>query len=133
MSAVAEEGLSVVLSSHVVSELERVANYLIVLNAGRVQIASEIDELVQSHCLITGPTDEVDLAERDFTVIEIHRGDRQSRLLVRSLPTNKVPNTWEVTSVTLEELILAYLRDPGSSMISATTESTAASIREVTA
>ncbi len=133
MTAVAEEGLSVVLSSHVVSELERVANYLIVLNSGRVQIASEIDELMQSHWLLTGPADEIDEMSRAFPVVETYRGDRQARLLVRSFDTSNIGQNWEATAVTLEELILAYLRDPNSSSISETMGDGHPSIREVTA
>lgn len=133
MTAVAEEGLSVVLSSHVVSELERIANYLIVLNSGRVQIASEIDELMQSHWLLSGPTDEVDEMSRAFTVVETYRGDRQARLLVRSFETSSLGQNWEATAVTLEELILAYLRDPDSSSISKTMGDGHPNIREVTA
>lgn len=133
MTAVAEEGLSVVLSSHVVSELERVANYLIVLNSGRVQIASEIDELMEGHWLLTGPADEVDEMSRAFPVVETYRGDRQARLLVRSLDTSNIGQNWEATAVTLEELILAYLRDPDSSSISEAMGDGHHSIRGVTA
>ena len=133
MTAVAEEGLSVVLSSHVVSELERVANYLIVLNSGRVQIASEIDELMEGHWLLTGPADEVDEMSRTFPVVETYRGDRQARLLVRSFDTSNIGQNWEATAVTLEELILAYLRDPNSSSISETMGAGHSSIRGVTA
>jgi ABC-2 type transport system ATP-binding protein len=39
MAAVAEDGLSVMLSSHVIADLERVADYLIVLSRGQVQVA----------------------------------------------------------------------------------------------
>lgn len=133
MTAVVEEGLSVVLSSHVVSELERVANYLIVLNSGRVQIASEIDELMQSHFLLTGPAEEVDHIKKSLTVVETFQGDRQARLLVRSFDTTGIGRNWEATSVTLEEVILAYLRNPDASAISVTAGNDLPSIREVTA
>jgi len=133
MTAVAEEGLSVVLSSHVVSELERVANYLIVLNSGRVQIASEIDELMGDHWLLTGPANEVDEMSRAFTVVEAYQGDRQARLLVRSFDTSNIGQNWEATAVTLEELILAYLRDPDASSISEAMGDGHPSIRGVTA
>jgi ABC-2 type transport system ATP-binding protein len=49
METVAAEGVSVVLSSHVVAELERMANYLIVLSFGKVQVAGEVDDLVAEH------------------------------------------------------------------------------------
>ena len=132
MTAVVEEGLSVILSSHVVAELERVANYLIVLNSGRVQIASEIDELIESHWLLTGPVDEVDDIKDSLTVVETFRGDRQARLLVRSLDISNVGKHWDAASVSLEELILAYLRDPEASMLSRTTGDGRTNVCEVT-
>jgi ABC-2 type transport system ATP-binding protein len=131
MRAVAEEGLSVVLSSHVVSELERVASYLIVLNVGRVQIAGDIDSVTEDHVLLTGPIDEVDQVRESFDVVQILRGDRQARLLVRINGVADIGPLWESSSVSLEELILAYLRDPDSSAISSPMSGGSSQIREV--
>ncbi len=44
--ATAEHKLSVVLSSHLVADLERVCDYLIVLAAGRLQVAGTVTELL---------------------------------------------------------------------------------------
>ena len=55
MTAAAEDGVSVVLSSHVLAELERVADYLIVVSRGRVQVAGEVRDLLASHRVLTGP------------------------------------------------------------------------------
>ena len=55
MEAVAEHGLSVVLSSHLVSDLERVCDHLIVLVASRVRVAGEVSELLASHRRLSGP------------------------------------------------------------------------------
>lgn len=131
MAAVAEDGLSVVLSSHVVSELERVANYLIVLNVGRLQIASEIDEVLENHALLTGPVDEVAHVTNSFDVVQTFRGDRQARLLVRSPEIINAGPNWETSPVSLEELILAYLRDPGTSALSPPVARSAPSIHGI--
>src|SRR5258707_14305997 len=58
MAAIADDGLSVVLSSHVLTELERVADYLILMSQGRVQVAGEVDDLLASHRVLTGPAAE---------------------------------------------------------------------------
>ena len=60
MAAVAEDGVSVVLSSHVLAELERVADYLIVLSRGRVQMTGDVDDLLAGHRVLTGPAAEAD-------------------------------------------------------------------------
>jgi ABC-2 type transport system ATP-binding protein len=122
MAATAEEGLSVVFSSHVVSELERVADYLIVISAGRVQISSEIDELMNRHALLTGPIDELDRLSDTLDVVQTYRADRQARVLVRTRVETTVGSNWESSSVSLEELVLAYLRDPDSSALRSSNE-----------
>src|SRR6202044_1445406 len=66
MAAVAEDGVSVVLSSHVLAELERVADYLVLVSRGRVQVAGEVDDLLARHRVLTGPAAEADrFAERN--------------------------------------------------------------------
>src|SRR5215471_9264449 len=73
MAAVAEDGLSVVLSSHVIADLERMADYLIVLSHGQVQVAGEVEELLAEHSMLTGPAAAADdLAER-FAVVHARR------------------------------------------------------------
>ena len=83
MTAVADDGVSVLLSSHVLAELERVADYLILLSRGRVQVAGEVDDLLASHRVLTGPAAEADrYAERP--VVHVRRGEAQAHLLVRA-------------------------------------------------
>ena len=60
MAAIADDGVSVLLSSHVLTELERVADYLVLVSHGRVQVAGEVDELLARHRVLTGPAEEAD-------------------------------------------------------------------------
>jgi len=102
-----------VLSSHVLAELERVADYLILLSAGRVQVAGEVDGLLAAHRLLTGPAAEADrYTERP--VVHARRGAAQAHLLVRAGADDPVPPGWEAHSVGLEEVAMAYLREPGA-------------------
>jgi ABC-2 type transport system ATP-binding protein len=111
LTAMADDGVSVVLSSHVLAELERVADYLILLSRGRVQMAGEVDELLAGHRMLTGPAAEADrYAERP--VVQARRGEAQAHLLVRATADDPVPPGWEAHPVGLEELALAYLREP---------------------
>jgi ABC-2 type transport system ATP-binding protein len=111
LTAAADDGVSVLLSSHVLAELERVADYLILLSRGRVQVAGEIDELLAGHRVLTGPAAEADrYAERP--VVHARRGEAQAHLLVRSEAGDPIPAGWESQPVGLEELALAYLRQP---------------------
>jgi ABC-2 type transport system ATP-binding protein len=112
MVAAAEDGLSVVFSSHVVSELERVADYLVLLSGGRVQVMGEISELVASHAMMSGPPADADRIASRFAVVHSQRAGRQAHLLVRTgHGQSAIPEGWESGSVTLEELVLAYLRE----------------------
>jgi ABC-2 type transport system ATP-binding protein len=115
MSAVAEEGLSVIFSSHVVSELERVADYLILMSHGRVQMMGMIDELLTTHAVLSGPTNEAQTVAKLFTVVESQHAGRQTQLVARVDAPMEYPNNWAVESISLDELVLAYLRDPSAS------------------
>jgi ABC-2 type transport system ATP-binding protein len=105
------DGMSVLLSSHALAELERVADYLIVLSRGVLQVAGEVDDLLASHHVLTGPTAETDRYARHFSVIQARRSEVRAHLLVRTTETtDPVPPGWEAHPVTLQELVMAYLR-----------------------
>ena len=106
--AVAIGGLTVVLSSHLVADLERVSDYLIVLVKSQVQLDGEVDDLLAEHYLLTGPRLEPGSAPAGAQVItESHTG-RQSTLLVRAgQPVTDLG--WGVSKVDLEDLVLAYM------------------------
>jgi ABC-2 type transport system ATP-binding protein len=113
MEAVAEHELSVVLSSHLVADLERVCDYLIVLVASRVQLAGEVDVLLASHHRLTGARRDPASLPADQEVIEASHTDRQSTLLVRSDSPIYDPS-WMVEQVGMEDLVLAYMSQAGT-------------------
>jgi ABC-2 type transport system ATP-binding protein len=107
MAFIAEHGASVILSSHLVSDLERVCDYLIVLVASRVRVAGEVDDLLASHHRLIGPRrDPADLPP-DIEVIEASHTDRQSTLIVRGGAIDDP--SYIVEQLTLEDLVLAYM------------------------
>jgi len=108
MEAVAEQELSVVLSSHLVSDLERVCDHLIVLVASRVQLDGDIDTLLATHHRLTGPRRDPARLPADQHVISASHTDRQSTLLVRTEAPIHDP-AWTVSQVGLEDLVLAYM------------------------
>jgi ABC-2 type transport system ATP-binding protein len=129
MAAVAEDGVSVLLSSHVVAELERVCDYLVVLASGHVQVVGDVDELVAAHHILTGPTDQVDSISPQYDVVLTQRAERQAVLLVRAVRPPTPPLGWRLEPTNLEELVLSYLRVPAASAL----PGPAASVRMATA
>ena len=116
LAAASAYGVSVLLSSHVLTELERVADYLILMSRGRVQVAGEVDDLLASHRVLTGPADEADRYAQ-WPVVHASRAQAQVHLLVRAAADDPVPPGWEAHPVGLEELTLAYLREPGAAAL----------------
>jgi ABC-2 type transport system ATP-binding protein len=109
MGAVADEGTTVLLSSHLLGDLERMCDYLIVLQAGRVQVLGAVEDLLSEHKVLIGPREgERTGTVADRTVIRERHTDKQTTLLVRARQTTDVPG-WIVHDVTLEDLVLAYL------------------------
>jgi ABC-2 type transport system ATP-binding protein len=131
MTAVADDGVSVLLSSHVLAELERVADYLILLSRGRVQVAGEVDDLLASHRILTGPAAEADKCS-ERPVVHVRRALTQAHLLVRATVEDPVPPGWEAHPLGLEELALAYLREPDAAALPGPARSRGAEPSEVT-
>jgi ABC-2 type transport system ATP-binding protein len=113
MEVVADHGVSVILSSHLVADLERVCDYLVVLVASRVQLSGEVDALLAAHRRLTGPRHDVDALPRDQHVISESHTDRQSTLLVRTDGPVLDPS-WKVEQLDLEDLVLAYMEQAGT-------------------
>src|ERR1019366_833900 len=108
IEVVVEQGTSVVLSSHLVADLERVCDYLIVLGASRVQLSGEVEELLATHHRLIGPRRDVKRLPANQHVIEESHTDRSSTLLIRTAEPILDPS-WTVERVTLDDLVLAYM------------------------
>jgi ABC-2 type transport system ATP-binding protein len=108
MEAVAEQELSVVLSSHLVADLERVCDYLIVLIGSQVRVAGPVDELLAAHHLLTGPRRDPDTLPDNVQVVSASHTDVQTTLLVRTAGKILDP-AWTVSEVGLEDLVLGYM------------------------
>jgi ABC-2 type transport system ATP-binding protein len=108
MEAVAEQELSVVLSSHLVADLERVCDYLIVLVGSQVRVAGPVEELLAGHHLLSGARRDPATLPGGQQVISASHTDRQTTLLVRTSGPVLDP-AWSVSQVGLEDLVLAYM------------------------
>jgi len=117
MLAEAADGgeLTVLLSSHIIADLEQVCDYLIILSASRVQLVGEIAEIRRTHAVLTGPRGEAEEMVRAYTVIDSDHVGRESRLLVRASEPLALPQGsqgsqgWQRREATMEEIVLAYL------------------------
>jgi ABC-2 type transport system ATP-binding protein len=114
MEAVAETGMTVVLSSHIVADLERVCDHLVILSSARVQLAGPIEAIVASHRLLTGPRTDPAAVARVHDVIRASHTERQTTLLVRA-NGHVYDSSWQQHEVDLEEIVLAYLGYDGTS------------------
>ncbi|MFF8643100.1 ABC transporter ATP-binding protein [Streptomyces sp. NPDC015345] len=114
LSEAVERGTTVVMSSHVLAELEDMCDYLLVIADGRLRMAGDTDELVPAHALVTGlaPDGKPPADLTPHTVVEFRASGRQFRALLR--PHGPLAPDWEVSEPSLEEVLLAHLRSPGT-------------------
>jgi ABC-2 type transport system ATP-binding protein len=113
MAAVADTGLTVVIASHVVAELERICDWVIVITGGRVQVAGPVDDLIAGHQLLTGPR-----AGAEVPGIAVHRtdSDRHCTVLVRTpMGQPSAHPAWRAGPVGFEQIVLGYLQRPADS------------------
>ncbi|MGA5641833.1 ATP-binding cassette domain-containing protein [Streptomyces cinereoruber] len=106
MADAAERGTTVVMSSHILTELEGACDHLLLVQDGRIRLDGAIDELIAAHTLLTGPVGDLD----PHTVVDSRTTGRQLTALIRR--EGPVEGPWETSEPSLEELLLAHLRTP---------------------
>ncbi|MER7459982.1 ABC transporter ATP-binding protein [Micromonospora sp. NPDC126480] len=109
MGSVADTGTTVLLSSHLLADVERVCDYLIVLHAARVRLTGPVDDLVATHRRLVGPRHDGSAITGVAEIVRASHTDRQSTLLVRT--DGPVDPLWTEHELALEDVILAYLAD----------------------
>jgi ABC-2 type transport system ATP-binding protein len=105
---VAAGGLTVVLSSHLVADLERICDHIIMLSSSRVQVCGDLEDVLASHRVLTAPRKDTSAIERAHQVIQVTRTPRQTTMLAR-LNGPVLDPAMAVSEASLEEIVLAYL------------------------
>jgi ABC-2 type transport system ATP-binding protein len=106
--AAAEGSLTVLLSSHLIADLERVCDHLVLLAAGQVQLCGDTDDLLAEHKLLIGPRKDTGPLERVHTIVQAELTTRQATLLVR-LGGPLLDPAYQAEDVSLEDLVLGYM------------------------
>lgn len=108
--AVADSDLSVIMSSHLLHDLERVCDHVILLASSRTQMCDDIDTVLATHRMLLGPRRVTADYKGSFDVIKATHTTNQTRLLVR-LEGPVLDPSWDVSEVGLEDIVLAYMGD----------------------
>ncbi|MPY61285.1 ABC transporter ATP-binding protein [Streptomyces spongiae] len=116
MADAAENGTTVVMSSHVIAELEDACDHLLLIGGGHVRLAGPLDDLLAAHVLVTGQDGDLD----PHTVVESRTTGRQLTALIR--PNGPIDEAWQTAEPSLEELVLAHLRSPEAPVLTLTGE-----------
>jgi ABC-2 type transport system ATP-binding protein len=111
MEIVASENITLIVSSHNISDLENICDYLIVLSSFRVKLAEDLEQIRASHKLLIGPREEFASFAQSHRVLQASHTGRQSTLLVRADHPITDP-AWLIQEAPLEESVLAYLAEP---------------------
>jgi ABC-2 type transport system ATP-binding protein len=108
MAEAAERGTSIVLSSHVLPELEETCDWVLVLRDGRAELSEDAEALRESHALLTGPADRADALVGQHTVVQRRTAGRQLTALIRQ--GGPLRGDWHVARPRLEDILIGYLQ-----------------------
>jgi ABC-2 type transport system ATP-binding protein len=108
MDGVADTAATVVIASHVIADIERVCDHIVLLADGRVRLEGDVEELLESHRILMGPRRPLGNIRGVSSVVRERHSGRQLTLLVLS-DGPIVDASWTVDRVDLEELLLAYM------------------------
>jgi len=109
MEAVSEHGVSVLLSSHLVADLERVCDYLVVLVGSRIQVAGEIESLLAAHHRLTGPSRNATRLPANYLSDDRSKTHRSAEHVHRVTDDSVHDPAWTVEQINLEDLVPAYM------------------------
>ncbi|HET9171755.1 MAG TPA: ABC transporter ATP-binding protein [Actinospica sp.] len=115
MADAAERGTTVVISSHSLAEIEPVCDHLLLMDAGRVLLAGDTEELIGCHTMVTAAVDEGCDAPRELglhSVVDLRASERSVTALIR--PGALLPGEWITATPSLEEVVLGYMRNPST-------------------
>jgi ABC-2 type transport system ATP-binding protein len=104
----AEGELTVVMSSHLLADLERVCDHIVILASGETQLCEDIETTLKSHKLLVGKRQDVANSD-DFTIIQQTHTARETTLLVRLNNKGYHDSRWHMRDVDIEEIVLAYM------------------------
>jgi ABC-2 type transport system ATP-binding protein len=96
------------LSSHLLLDLQRVCDYIILLAASRTQVTGDIDHVLQTHRWLLGPRRKAADIEPGIEVIKATQTANQTRVLAR-ISGPVLDPSWVITEVGLEDIVLAYM------------------------
>jgi ABC-2 type transport system ATP-binding protein len=96
------------LSSHLIADLERVCDHLILLAGSRVQLCGDIEDLLAEHTVLVGPRKDTAAIERTHTVVHAVHAARQTTLVIRR-GGPVVDPAYQAEDISLEDLVLAYM------------------------
>ena len=106
--AAAGGDLTIVLSSHLIADIERVCDHLILLASSRMQLCGDTETLLAEHAILTGPRKDTTAIARTHTIVREDATARQTTLLVK-LNGPVIDPAFEAADVSLEELVLGYM------------------------
>jgi len=106
--AAAGGDLTIVLSSHLIADIERTCDHLILLAESRVQLCGDTETLLAEHRVLTGPRKDTTAIARAHTIVREDTTARQTTLLVK-LNGPVIDPAWAVEEPNLEEIVLGYM------------------------
>jgi ABC-2 type transport system ATP-binding protein len=108
MGHCAESGMTIIFSSHVIAELEKIASHLVLIKDGEVVVAGEIDHLLELHRIFVGTAKEAELVHNGYGLVISHF--HASTLAARIIRFEEPPSRNALlVPATLEDLAYAYL------------------------
>ena len=111
LDSAAASNITVMLSSHLLGDLARVCDHLVVISAGEVRLAGDLDQLLAEHHWVSGAAEQTSRLPGGVEVLTEYRHERHTRLLIRTSQRLLNP-ALTLEPVGLEELVLAYLEHP---------------------
>lgn len=112
-SYISDEQNSVLFSTHITSDLEKIADYITFIRQGRIEFTGEKDALMEKYVLAKGDASTLS-AQQKRLIIGYHEYSAGFNGMIQSEHISKLPQSVSFDKITMDEIIV-YMNKEGAS------------------
>lgn len=102
-----DENHSILISSHIVSDLEKICDYIAFLHNGRLMLCEEKDRLLEQYGFINTTQEQINELDKSAII-----GKKVNKWGIEALvDREKIPHTFDTKPITIEELFVFMVKE----------------------
>lgn len=109
-SLLQDENKSVFFSTHITSDLEKVADFITIINQGEILLSKSKDELLEEYCIVKGSKELLDCNQQHFTGLKKNKYGFEALAVNKREVTEQFGDSAVIEKPSLDDILLFLTR-----------------------